>query len=1016
MATTKKPSGLSIARNNMKFTISWKIADANYSAGQQLQWRTFVSGKWTAWTSVTIGAQATTSTVALSASNYWPVTSTYLYGIQFRIRGKKTDCDWSEWAEKTMDLTAPAAPTISAVLDNNLDNVTAFPWSAPSSSTDAKPYHSVEWQTILVKESNETDGSKLAWKTTTLGWAAGTSTSTSGTITRTEDTTLLAAASYTRWVRIRSRGCGGNGAIHGCSAWKYAKHVYARPYKAVINKASRESTNYIRVNWTANATASHPIDSIDVDYAIGTPRAQLQPPVSPSWTTAFTFRDTTGNDEAFFQVTDVLDDDECLWVRVNAHHDHEGNSRASDPVVVAVGPLAMPSGLSVQTNDQTYMATVTATNNSDVPDSELAIVFRRKGSKDIIVGYIAHGSTSASVQCPNWSDGVPVQFGVFAYQGYRIAQAAISTHGEASTAMTYSVDANMKSATLWAGGSVPIEPSNVIASKSETEGEVVLTWGWAWTSANRAELSWSDNPNAWESTDEPSTYTVTSINTAKWRISNLEVGKTWYFRVRLAEETEGGTTYGPYCDTVSIKLSGAPNIPVLMLTKAVIPAGGLFGASWSYESTDGSMQAYAELQEVTYSNGNIATAEVIAHANTEHSIEMTAPEAWEDGTEHYLRLRVTSESGQMSEWSDVVTIVVAEPLVINPTQISLRLISIDDGAQGLRPIMALESLPLTATILGAGAGGTTTLELVRAASYVMNRPDESLFNGYEGETVCRISQSGEGQMTINLSDLIGTLDDGAPYRVIATIQDDYGQSDSWSLDFEVHWTHQAVIPDGEVEISDGIAVITPVAPEDYTSGDTCDVYRLSADRPVKVLEGAEFGTDYVDPYPAVGDFGGYRFVYMTINGDYITEDNELAWLDVMGGIADQVTIIDFDGNQIILPYNLEVSNNWEKDFKETRYLGGSIQGDWNVGVHRGASVGTEVATDDQNLIAMMRRLAVYPGICHVRTPEGSSFAADVQVKEVQSYSVAGKIATFDMSITRVDSSGLDGLPLDEWAP
>ena len=155
---------------------------------------------------------------------------------------------------------------------------------------------------------------------------------------------------------------------------------------------------------------------------------------------------------------------------------------------------------------------------------------------------------------------------------------------------------------------------------------------------------------------------------------------------------------------------------------------------------------------------------------------------------------------------------------------------------------------------------------------------------------------------------------------------------------------------------------------------------------------------------------------MTINGDYITEDNELAWLDVMGGIADQVTIIDFDGNQIILPYNLEVSNNWEKDFKETRYLGGSIQGDWNIGVHRGASVGSEVATDDQNIIAMMRRLAVYPGICHVRTPEGSSFAADVQVKEVQSYSVAGKIATFDMSITRVDSSGLDGLPYDEWAP
>ncbi|MBR2753226.1 MAG: hypothetical protein IKE02_05860, partial [Lachnospiraceae bacterium] len=84
--------------------------------------------------------KATTATVTLSASNYWPVDSkaVYLYGIQFRIRGKKTDCDWSEWAEKTMDLSAPSAPTITATLDSNLDNVTAFAWTAPSSSTDAK--------------------------------------------------------------------------------------------------------------------------------------------------------------------------------------------------------------------------------------------------------------------------------------------------------------------------------------------------------------------------------------------------------------------------------------------------------------------------------------------------------------------------------------------------------------------------------------------------------------------------------------------------------------------------------------------------------------------------------------------------------------------------------------------------------------------------------------------------------------------------------------------------------------
>ena len=85
-------------------------------------------------------------------------------------------------------------------------------------------------------------------------------------------------------------------------------------------------------------------------------------------------------------------------------------------------------------------------------------------------------------------------------------------------------------------------------------------------------------------------------------------------------------------------------------------------------------------------------------------------------------------------------------------------------------------------------------------------------------------------------------------------------------------------------------------------------------------------------------------------------------------------------------------------------------------MHRNASVGTEVATDDLSIITMMRRLAVYPGICHVRTPEGSSFAADVQVSEKQAYNMAGKIAVFDLTITRVDSETLDGMPYDVWAP
>jgi hypothetical protein len=62
----------------------------------------------------------------------------------------------------------------------------------------------------------------------------------------------------------------------------------------------------------------------------------------------------------------------------------------------------------------------------------------------------------------------------------------------------------------------------------------------------------------------------------------------------------------------------------------------------------------------------------------------------------------------------------------------------------------------------------------------------------------------------------------------------------------------------------------------------------------------------------------------------------------------------------------------------------------------------------------MRRLATHTGICHVRTKDGSSYAADVQVSESYSMSDGHKLASFSLSITRVDPEELDGMTLAEW--
>jgi hypothetical protein len=50
----------------------------------------------------------------------------------------------------------------------------------------------------------------------------------------------------------------------------------------------------------------------------------------------------------------------------------------------------------------------------------------------------------------------------------------------------------------------------------------------------------------------------------------------------------------------------------------------------------------------------------------------------------------------------------------------------------------------------------------------------------------------------------------------------------------------------------------------------------------------------------------------------------------------------------------------------------------------------------------------------VRTVDGSSYTADVQVKDSYSYDNAGKITSFSLSITRVDTEELDGMTLAQW--
>lgn len=558
----------------------------------------------------------------------------------------------------------------------------------------------------------------------------------------------------------------------------------------------------------------------------------------------------------------------------------------------------------------------------------------------------------------------------------------------------------------------PINPTNISfvrapqTTDEEGKSTVKLTWANNWVDTDTTEVSWSDNYNAWSTTSGPNTSTLPARQTSIL-IPNLDLGKTWYARVKLKFEEFETADMTP----VSLDLRTKPVTPRVTLSSYDIYQYGKTDISWSYSNEDLSEQRSAAITVRNSSNTIVGTLA----AGAEQAITLYAEEMGLAGNADYtVTVRTISANGIQSDESEKVGFHVN----VKP-EAEITSTSLDDGV--------LTALPLEVTVGGAEHNGSVRVYIERSKAVFLERPDETTQHGYEGELIAVKDGGSDGEVTFTMDDLRSPFEDNSEYRIVAMVIDQFGSSDPVTEEFTCLWDHQAIIPEASIEtdVDEYITKITVAEPENVPEGDTFDIYRLSADKPELIIRGGTWDVTYVDPYPALGDHAGHRIVYRTAEGDYTTEDGNMAWVDLDGSTLDGTepeayffgdkTLIDFDDQRIQFDYNITLSSSWEKDFTETKYLGGAVQGDWNPAVSRTGSVSTVMlAANDTEEINKMRRLAAWPGICHVRTPDGSSFAADVEVSEDRSHESAGKIVEFSVDITRVDSESLDGMTLAEW--
>lgn len=999
---SKPQTGLSITRNGMNFDLKWTRGET-YSA-QKLRYG--IGHGWVNWPKG-IGAGTTAKTLALSTGSFYPRTQKYLTKVGFEIcgRAKKSSKDkkepsFSDWAQKFFTVRAPRTPSVSGALDGTVSAKTTFSWNTITESNDAYILTDVLWQSVLTT-SYEGNGAKLNWSASASGWQTGTG-SASGSKGITETVANTTNGSHTRWFRCIARGPAGN------SNWAYAKHVYAAPYTPTISRTqvwtNASGGTDVHIWWKCPQDNGHPIDKIGIKYAFETPNADMSIPSGTEGTDCTPSGQLGGSDNAVVHIDDRIGENQCLYVRVYAQHD--GNESPSAWIRVSTAGITAPAISSLSVTSTNF--TIEATKGSGTPDGAKLAIVQKTARGETVLGVLADsGELTINYALPgDYVVGVYTFLGSYASAG----------NG------TYTVKATMWSSRAWKSGTTPKVPESVTVESTDAKGKVRVNWDWTWAEATSATVSWSDDRDGWDSSDDPDDFQTGKVTSLY--VPNLETGKTWYFRVRLSKTENGDTVDGPWSDIVSINLASAPAVPVLTLSAAVIPHSGTITATWTYTSTDGTSQGSGEVYEAMIDDTTGAITygtESLGHTDASQTVTITPPSTWADKSVHYLAARVSSASGRMSEWSAPQSIMIADPPTVTIADtLKDATVPADDDDGTTRTVLSLTVMPLTVTITGAGASGTTILTIERAEEFHIERPDGTRRDGYEGETIYAQSQLGEGAITVTQDDLIGLLDDDGKYRIVATVKDDLGQAATATKNFEVHWEHQAGIPDATVtdDRENMISIIEPTAPDTYAEGDVCDIYRLSADAPELIISGGAFGTKYVDPYPAFGDSGGHRVVCRTSNGDYITADNETAWIDVTGEGDDRfrkILVVDFNGERILLPYNVTSDNSWKKDFKQTVYLGGAIQGDWNPGVTRKLTCKTDYdETMDRaaDTIEALRRLAVFAGICHVRTPDGSSFAADVQVAESRSYGTH-RIG-FTLTINGVDPEGLEGMTLADW--
>lgn len=560
----------------------------------------------------------------------------------------------------------------------------------------------------------------------------------------------------------------------------------------------------------------------------------------------------------------------------------------------------------------------------------------------------------------------------------------------------------------------------IISAVSGDDGKsAVVTMGWnidGTDDSTGTEVSWSEDSNAWKSTDEPEIYSfgwsdgtltsggVTYHDSAVLTIKGLDEGTPVYIRAR--RYLEGDTvTYGGYSDTAAVTPNVAP-YSVVLDVPTYVPIGSSIPFAWTY----GGGGTQREWQLLDSQGTVIASGE-----NAMGSYNLSAD-----------RANALAVNGVLTVHVEVAT---GADFVASESK-SIRIVDAPTLAIAVGATLTAQPASITATSNRECA----LLVVVSAVGTSGQTPTGTRYQP-EGETVwsglLRPAWTLSNSVYSTTVSLPGGLDliDSAQYSVaVVALDESTGlKSVEASARFSVAWTHQAVAPGDYVTITPSDAVddegvrhltaaiawdipTTVVDPDTSEtvpfadSTDVVDVYRMTGDGATLIGSNYGIADSVTDEYAPFGDGLTlyYRIALRTVNGDVEFSDVEY----VLDG---NMMRFDWVGGVLELPYDISLSDSYSKDTAARKHLDGTTNIYYNDGVTRtGKQSSRLIRLENQESIDLVRSLARYPGNAFVRLPDGCAYEALVEISDV---STSGVISTFSISTREAATTQAFMLPV-----